>query len=266
MAFSSGSGYDLYTTTWSPEGRVYQVEFALKHVDSKGPLSLGLVCKDGIVLASQVELTHDTVKFPSTSLRVIHAVDDNIFLSFCGMRPDGLFFLERAQTEAENWRDRYGSQITAKTLADRLALYVSQFTEYMGYRPLGASITIGSYQKGQTELFIVNAAGCVKGFFACASGVEKQQAKTELETLLPPENITVEEAMYKLIKILKKCYDENSSKRIELEVAVISDESPMVKHIPHTLVKELEERADNELEEEDDEDEDSDEELNEEEN
>ena len=81
MAFSSGSGYDLYTTTWSPEGRVFQAEYAIKHVDSKGLLALGLCCKDGVVLASQVELVHDTVKYPSSTFNVIHAIDDNVTLN-----------------------------------------------------------------------------------------------------------------------------------------------------------------------------------------
>jgi len=260
MAFSSGSGYDLYTTTWSPEGRVFQVEYALKHVDSKGLLALGLCCKDGVVLASQVELVHDTVKYPSSTFNVIHAVDDNIVVSFCGMRPDGLYLVERARSEAESWRDRYGSQISAETLSNRMALFVTQFTEYYGYRPLGASIFISSYANGKPSLFTVNPAGEVSGYYANALGSEKQAAKTELELLIPPENTTVEEGMYKLIKILKKCFDENTSKRIELQVGVISQDSPKVSLVPHSLIKQLEARADQELEDEDDEDDEDEEE------
>lgn len=264
MAFSSGSGYDLHTTTWSPEGRVYQVEYALKHIDSKGALSLGLCCKDGVVLASQVELVHDTVKYPSPSFNVIHAVDDNLFISFCGMRPDGNFFVERARVEADNWRERFGFVISAETLANRLALFVSQFTEYYGYRPFGASIFIASYAEDKPALFTLNPAGEVSGYFACALGAEKQAAKTDLELLIPPENITVEEGTYKLIKILKKSFDENTSKKIELQVGVVSQDNPKVTLLDHATIKELEKRADEELEAEDDDDDDDEDEEDEE--
>jgi len=266
MAFSSGSGYDLYTTTWSPEGRVFQVEYAKKHIDSKGALCLALCCKDGVVLASQVELVHDTVKFPSSTFNVIHAVDDNIAISFCGMRPDGLYLVDRARSEADSWRDRYGCQISAETLSNRMALFITQFTEYYGYRPLGASIFISSYVNGKSSLFSVNPAGEISGYYASALGSEKQAAKTELEELIPPENTTVEEGMYKLIKILKKCFDENTSKKIGLQVGVVSDDSPRFSLVPDSLVKEMEQRADAELEDEDDEDDDEDEEDEEDEN
>lgn len=72
--------------------------------------------------------------------------------------------------------------------------------------------------------------------------------------------------MYKLIKILKKCFDENTSKKIGLQVGVVSNDSPRFSLVPDSLVKEMEQRADAELEDEDDEDDDEDEEDEEDEN
>lgn len=260
MTFSSGSGYDMYTTTWSPEGRVYQVEYAMKHVDAKGLLALALCCEDGVVLANQVQMLHDMVKYPSPTFNVIHAIDDNIIMSFCGMRPDGLCLIQRARDEAANWRSTYGMQMNAQTLANRLALYVSQFTEYLSLRPFGASVFISSYdEQNGPQLFSLNAAGEVFGYFACALGAEKQAAKTELERLVG-NDIPVEEGIYQLIKILKKCYDENSSKKIELEVAYIDRATGTFTRVDYDVIKELESRADAELEEDDEDDDDEDDE------
>lgn len=253
MSFSSNSGYDLYTTTWSPEGKVYQVEYAGKHVDSKGSLALAICCTDGVVLANQVEMIHRTVKYPSPTFEVIHAIDDNLCLSFCGMRPDGRALVSRAREEAHNYRDNFGLKITADLLATRVGSYMAMFTEYFSLRPFGITAYVAGYTKEKgARLWMCDAAGETRGYFACAVGQEKQTARTELEKLVASP-ITVEKAKYELVKILKKCYDANSSKRIELEVGMITAEG--FSHIPYGEVKELEKRADAELDEDSDDEE-----------
>jgi len=265
--FSSGSGYDLYTTTWSPEGRVYQVEYALKHVDSKGLLGLGLRCKDGVVLAHQVEMLHTLVKYPSPTFNVIHAIEDNMMMSFTGMNPDGLCLVNRARDEAQSWKDKFGSVIPCRVLVDRLSLYISQFTEYYSLRPFGASLFITQYNDDVPKLYTINAAAESFGYHAVAmGGSEKQTAKTELEKLVGDSEVEVEQGIYELIKVLKKCYDPNSSKKVELEVCYISAATGSFTRVDFDVIKEMEARADAELEDEDDMDEDDDEDEDEDEN
>jgi len=255
MSFSSNSGYDLYTTTWSPEGKVYQVEYAGKHVDNKGSLALAICCKDGVVLANQIQMIHRTVKYPSPTFEVIHAIDDNLCLSFCGMRPDGRCLVSRAREECQSYKDNFGLKITADLLATRVGSYMSAFTEYFSLRPFGVTAFLAGYTKDKgPRLWVCDAAGETRGYFACAVGQEKQTARTELEKLVAsPEEITVEKAKYELVKILKKCYDANSSKRIELEVGILNADG--FSHVPYGEVKELETRADAELDEDSDDEE-----------
>merc|ERR1719204_2594242 len=115
-------------------------------------------------MANQIEILHETVKFPSPTFNVIHPIAENVFISFCGMRPDGLLLVERAREEAYSWKEKFGTTISADVLTNRLALYVCQFTEYLYLRPLGASFFIGSSDETSKQLFTLNAAGEVYGW------------------------------------------------------------------------------------------------------
>lgn len=257
---NQSSGYDLYTTTWSPDGRVFQVEYAQKHVDS-GSLSLALCCSDGIVFANEIKVIHETVKYPSPTFNVIHAIDENVFISFCGSRPDGLCLVERARTEAANWKFQFGSTINAEILTNRLALYVNQFTEYMYLRPFGTSFFIGSFDpKTGTQLFTLNPAGEVAGWNAGAHGKSKQQARTELEKL-DFEKVTVKDGIEKLIWIIMKENQENAnSKKFKIQVSYISNDSPKMTSVPYAEMQKFQDDIAQKLEdEENDDDEDDDE-------
>jgi len=257
---NQSSGYDLFTTTWSPDGRVFQVEYAQKHVDS-GSLSLALCCSDGILLANEIKIVHDSVKYPSPTFNVIHAIDENVFMSFCGSRPDGLCLVDRARTEAANWKFQFGTTINAEILSNRLALYVNQFTEYLYLRPFGASFYIGSYDpKNGCQLYSLNPAGEVAGWNACAQGKSKQQARTSLEKL-DFSTVTVKEGIRHLIKIiLKENMEDANTSKIKIQVSYISNDSPKMATVPYAEMQQLEEEINQELEDEDDDgDEDEDE-------
>lgn len=251
---SAGSGYDLFTTTWSPDGRVFQVEYAQKNVDNC-PVALSLCCSDGIVLANEIKITHKTVKFPSPTFSVIHAIDEQVFISFCGSRPDGLCLVDRARTEACNWKSQYGTTINAEVLTSRLALYVNQFTEYLYLRPFGASFFIGSFDEKQgSQLFSLDPAGNVFGWNGGAHGKARQQAKNELEKL-DFSTVTVQEAIKILTKIIvKENQDESVSKNYEVQVAYMTKESPKVTYVPHDVLQALQQEIIQELDDEDDDD------------
>jgi len=243
MSFTSSSGYDLSTITWSPEGRVYQVEYAMKRVESESTTSLGLICNDGVVLANRIEVPHGTLKLSSSTFTLIHAIEENVFMSFCGLRSDGFCLVGRAREEASNFRERFGYNLDAKYLSNRLAQYISTFTEYYQLRPFGVNVFIASHDALMgTQLYNIDSAGKSCGYFGCAEGNKKQLNRNALEKLvLNPQN--VEKNIYQLIKILIKSGDENNPKKTELEMCFISNNSLKVTRIPGKIIKELEKRA-----------------------
>jgi 20S proteasome subunit alpha 7 len=93
-----GSGYDLTTTTFSPEGRVYQVEYATKAVEQSGTV-IGIRCVDGVVLA--VENLRGVKLLRPDSLRRIFAVDRHIGIAVAGIGPDGRHMVGRARSDKD---------------------------------------------------------------------------------------------------------------------------------------------------------------------
>lgn len=97
---SSGSGYDLSASTFSPDGRIFQVEYASKAVENAGT-ALGLKCKNGVVLCVEKPLMNKML-LPSSSRR-IHTIDTHSGVAITGFVSDGRQIVNRAREEAANY-------------------------------------------------------------------------------------------------------------------------------------------------------------------
>lgn len=105
---SQGTGYDLSASTYSPDGRIFQIEYAQKAVESAGTV-IAIKCKDGIVLGieklidSKLLLNGDE----SSTNRRIFTIDEHIGLATAGLVADGRHLANRAREEASNFNDTY---------------------------------------------------------------------------------------------------------------------------------------------------------------
>mmetsp|Transcript_17645 Transcript_17645/g.42320 ORF Transcript_17645/g.42320 Transcript_17645/m.42320 type:complete len:214 (+) Transcript_17645:173-814(+) len=122
-----GTGYDLSVTTFSPDGRVFQTEYAQKAVDNAGTAA-GIRCKDGVVLAVE-KLVLSKMLVPGSNRR-IHAVDRHAGIATTGLAPDGRQIVNRAQSEAANYKQLNGSKIPGHVLNERLAAFNHIFSLY----------------------------------------------------------------------------------------------------------------------------------------
>eukprot|EP00920_Eleutheroschizon_duboscqi_P009224 GHVT01021087.1.p1 GENE.GHVT01021087.1~~GHVT01021087.1.p1 ORF type:complete len:194 (+),score=6.57 GHVT01021087.1:240-821(+) len=142
-----GAGYDLSVSTFSPDGRVFQVEYASKAVDSSGT-ALALVCNDGIVFG--VEKFVISKMLVKGTNRRIFPIDRHIAMAVAGLLPDARQIVKRARADAQEYRRTYGEPIPARILAERVGLYIHAYTLYWHVRPFGASILIGSFAVSPT--------------------------------------------------------------------------------------------------------------------
>lgn len=99
---SSGSGYDLSSSTFSPDGRIFQVEYASKAVENAGT-ALGLKCRNGIVLCVEKPLLNKML-LPNSNRR-IHSVDTHSGVAITGLVSDGRQIVNRAREEAANYSE-----------------------------------------------------------------------------------------------------------------------------------------------------------------
>lgn len=262
---SSGSGYDLSSSTFSPDGRIFQIEYASKAVENAGT-ALGIKCRDGVVLCVEKPLLNKMLL--SNSSRRIHTVDTHSGVAITGFVSDGRQVVNRAREEASNYEETYGSKIPPTTLADRVAAYVHYFTLHGSLRPFGTAALIASYDPETKEhsLQMVEPSGVSYQYFGCAAGKGRQPAKTELEKLAlnsanTEDNITVREGVKQLARIIHVLHEEGKDKPFELEMSWLCEESGWVhKGVPRDYIKECVEWAKKDIEDSEEVD-DSDEEM-----
>eukprot|EP00243_Klebsormidium_subtile_P004541 TRINITY_DN18580_c0_g1_i1.p1 TRINITY_DN18580_c0_g1~~TRINITY_DN18580_c0_g1_i1.p1 ORF type:complete len:250 (+),score=56.12 TRINITY_DN18580_c0_g1_i1:255-1004(+) len=237
---SIGTGYDLSSTTFSPDGRVFQTEYATKAVDNSGT-AVGIRCKDGIVLG--VEKLVISKMLVEGSNRRILSVDRHIGVATAGLVADGRQIVNRARAEASNYKTFYGDAIPGQVIADRVATFVHLYTLYWSVRPFGSSVLLGVYDKEGPQLYAIEPTGISHRFFGTAIGKGRQAAKTEIEKLKLSE-MTCREGVNAVAKIIYGVHDEAKDKAFELELSWICEESGREhKRVPADVLAEAERLA-----------------------
>jgi len=255
---ATGSGYDLSPTTFSPDGRVFQVEYAGKAVEKAGT-AIGIRCRDGVVLA--VEKVQISKMLVASSNRRIATVDLHAGLAMSGLAADARQLVNKGREEARSYKSFYGTPIPGQVLADRLAGHVHTHTLYWYLRPFGCSALVSAYDDDKgPQLYMIEPSGVSYRYFAQAIGKHRQGCKTELEKLTL-STITCREAVKEIARIMYNLHDEVKDKTFELEMTWISDESKRLHvSVPDNLrddairaAREAKEKADKESDSDDDE-------------
>jgi len=178
---ATGSGYDLSVTTFSPDGRVFQVEYAAKAIEKSGT-SIGIRCKDGVVLGVEKAIVSKMIM--NESNRRIYTVGIHNGIALSGFAADARQIVNRGREEAANYKSYYASVIPGKVLANRLAGFVHLYTLYWYYRPFGCAVLIASYSpQGEPELHQIDPSGVCHAYHAAVIGKNKEAAKSELERI-----------------------------------------------------------------------------------
>ncbi|RDW57406.1 proteasome core particle subunit alpha 7 [Aspergillus mulundensis] len=246
---SIGTGYDLSNSVFSPDGRNFQVEYAVKAVENGGT-SVGIRCKDGVVLAVEKIITSKLLK-PGANKR-ISTVDRHVGIVSSGLAPDGRHFVSRARDEASSWRGIYKGPIPVSALANRLGGYVQAYTLYSSVRPFGVTSIMGGWDS-EAELAVDG-----QGYYGAATGKGRQAAKAELEKLdLASEKLSLHDAVKEAARIIYVAHEDNKDKEFELEMSWISslDGPTQGRHeeVPKELLEEAERAAKRALEGDDEE-------------
>ncbi|KAL5401353.1 hypothetical protein PMIN03_011582 [Paraphaeosphaeria minitans] len=265
---SIGTGYDLSNSVFSPDGRNFQVEYAVKAVENGGT-AVGIRCKDGIVLALEKLVTSKLLK--SAANKRIATVDRNMGIVSSGLLPDGRHFVSRARDEASSLRNLYKAPIPTSSLADRMGSYVQAYTLYSSVRPFGVTAIIGGWDSeaelpvdgqvgsgpnvgsggkkdgakhGGPYLYMIEPSGLYWGYYGAATGKGRQIAKSELEKLhLDEGELSLEEGVKEAARIIYIAHDDNKDKEFELEMTWISSTTGPTKGRHEEVPKELREEA-----------------------
>ncbi|KAJ7909349.1 20S proteasome subunit [Mycena leptocephala] len=165
----SRTSYDRYLTVFSPEGRLYQVEYAFKAISGSGHTAIAVRGKDTSVVITQRKVP-------------VRYITPTIGCVMTGLIADARAQVTRARSEAAEFRYKYGYEITPDTLARRMANINQVYTQRAAMRPLGISmILIGIDAEFGPQCFKLDPAGFFVGFHATAAGQKQQEAMNHLE-------------------------------------------------------------------------------------
>ena len=176
-------GYDMTPTMYSPDGRIYQVEYAMETV-KRGTLAIGVCSKEGVIMA--VEEKTRTLQTTDITQKIFQ-VDFHIGIAAAGYIPDARIQVDSARFFSQGNRMTYDESVEIGTVAKYLADQSHQFTQYSGVRPNGVALIIaGIDQKGES-IYVTDPSGTYVQFAAVAIGANSEDVNEFLEKHYSPD-------------------------------------------------------------------------------
>jgi len=240
----------LAASTFSPDGKIFQVEYAQKAVDQGGTV-VAIAGRDGVVTA--VDRTVTSKLHIETSQSRVSNVNDYIGFTGAGIYPDCQQLLDYCQDESAKYLRSYRTLIPVRQLAEAVAEYVHIFTLGL-HRPYGACVFVTSWAAGEPSVYMIDPSGMCNRYQAWSVGKHRQAAKTEIEKIASklPE-MGMDQLVKEAVRILITVRDESTSKKnLHVDVGWVGERTGG-KHeiVDAKTVAEAEQWAQSQLEEED---------------
>lgn len=221
-------GYDRAITVFSPDGRLYQVEYAIETV-RRGTLAVGIKNKSGIIIA--VEEKPRKLQISETAQKIFQ-VDEHIGVAAAGYIPDARSQVDDARFFSQSSRMIYDEPIEVETIAKHLADQCQQFTQYAGARPFGVALIIGGVDPHGSSLYLTDPSGSYIAYDAVAIGSGADVVTDFLEKSYNPQMSADDAAALAIAAIYLVSEEKEETKHIKMsqikadtkKFEIISDE------------------------------------------
>jgi len=221
----AAAGYDRAITVFSPDGRLYQVEYAIETV-RRGTLAIGIKSQGGVVLAVEEKTRKLQV---SNVTQKIFQIDDHIGVAAAGYIPDARAQVDHARFFAQSNRLIYDEPVDVEGVAKNVADMAQQLTQYGGLRPFGVALILAGVDKNGSALFLTDPSGTYIGYDAVAIGAGSDQVTDFLEKTYKPE-VSLEEAAALAIEGIYLVSEDKTTTR-HLKMAIIDNKTQAMRKV-----------------------------------
>ncbi|KAJ3415478.1 Proteasome subunit alpha type-2 [Chytridiales sp. JEL 0842] len=215
-----GDRYSFSLTTFSPSGKLGQIEYALAAVN-QGVTSVGIKATNGIVIATEKKTSSPLVD--DSSLEKVTTICRNVGIVYSGMGPDARVLVDKARKSAQEYKRIYLEEPPVRVLVKEIASVMQEFTQSGGVRPFGVSLLVAGFDETGPSLYQVDPSGSYWAWKASAIGKNMISARTFLEKRYS-ETLEIEDAVHTAILTLKEGYEGvMDEKGIEIGIAYMEN-------------------------------------------
>merc|ERR1711981_458377 len=225
--FMSRSEYDRGVNTFSPEGRLIQVEYAIEAI-KHGATAIGIATSEGCVLVAEKRIV-SSLQEPS-SVEKIMEIDRHIGCTMSGLTADSRTLVDRARVECQNHRFTYNEEMSVQSVTQSLCDVALRFAEEGDdddedalSRPFGVALLLAGMAEDGPALFHMDPSGTYVRFEAKAIGSASEGAQSALQDEYN-KSMTLVEAETLAMKTLKQVMEEKLT-ATNVEIASVSAET-----------------------------------------
>ncbi|MFH1752115.1 MAG: archaeal proteasome endopeptidase complex subunit alpha [archaeon] len=214
---SRNAAYDRAITVFSPDGKLYQVEYASK-ITEKGTSGVGIIYDKGVLFGAD-KMIHSKLLVPD-SIEKMFKVDDHITAISSGLSGDARRLVQYARELCQENKGLYDEPLQVEVLVKRVAAVTQYFTQYGGIRPFGVSFIFGGVDEFGKRLFESEPNGALAEYKAIAIGRNKNAVMGLLEKEFK-EKLSLDEALSLAVSALKKSLpadEKMSDERLEFSI------------------------------------------------
>ncbi|MDO5850869.1 MAG: archaeal proteasome endopeptidase complex subunit alpha [Methanobacteriaceae archaeon] len=243
----SNAGYDRALTVFSPDGRLFQIEYAREAV-KRGTTSIGVKSEEGIIIVVDKKVSSKLIE-PS-SIEKIFQIDEHIGAASSGLVADARSLIDKSRNEAQVNKIRYNEPISVEGLSKKICDMKQMYTQHGGVRPFGSALIIGGISDNECRLFETDPSGALIEYKATAIGSGRKKAMDIFEKKYE-DTLTFKEAIDLALDGLYEATDGKTTEK-SVEIAVIEKETGKFRRLSSEeikpLVEELIERKSEEIE------------------
>jgi proteasome alpha subunit len=211
--FAAPGAYDRAITVFSPDGRLFQVEYALETVN-RGATIIGIACSNGVVLGAEEKIE---TKLQDTQFAwKLYDVDDHLGAAVVGLGSDARILIDQARIFAQSNRLMYDEPIDVEMMTKRVGDIKQLYTQHAGVRPFGVSIIFGGVDKTGPRVFTTDPSGSYRGYKAVAVGIGRETVEGILNEEYR-EDLSLDDTIKLAIKCLTRALEARGEpKRIKI--------------------------------------------------